>query len=62
MENTREYWYSPQLQLNLRVLRITSLQGDQSLAVTDLKLSEPDPQLFVIPPTCKIVDLRSGEQ
>ena len=62
MENTREYWYSPQLQLNLRVLRLTPLEGDQSLAVTNLQLTEPDPQLFVIPPNCKIVDKRSGEQ
>jgi hypothetical protein len=62
MENTREYWYSPELQLNLRVLRITPLEGDQSLAITDLKLADPDPQLFVIPANAKIVDSRSHEQ
>jgi hypothetical protein len=62
MESTREYWYSPQLQLNLRVLRLTPLQGDQSLAVTDLRLSEPDPHRFAIPPNAKIVDSRGVEQ
>jgi hypothetical protein len=62
MENTKEYWYSPHLQLNLRVLRLTPLEGDQSLAVTNLQLTEPDPQLFVIPANCKVVDMRSREQ
>lgn len=61
VENTKEFWYSAQLGLNLRVLRLDPLHGDQSLAVTNIKLSEPDPQLFVLPPTSKIVDLRTEE-
>jgi hypothetical protein len=58
LENTKEFWYSPQLGLNLRVLRLDPLHGDQSFAVTEIKLSEPDPELFVLPSNCNVVDLR----
>ena len=58
LEKTKEFWYSPRLGLNLRVLRLDPLQGDQTLGVSNIDLSEPDPQLFVLPPNCKIVDRR----
>jgi hypothetical protein len=58
LQKTKEFWYSPRLGLNLRVVRIDPLQGDQTLGVSNIELSEPDPQLFVLPPNCKIVDKR----
>lgn len=58
VEMSKEFWYSPQLDLNLRVVRTDPLHGDQSFAVTDITLGEPDPQRFVIPAKCKIIDLR----
>jgi hypothetical protein len=60
LESSKEFWYSPQLGLNLRVLRIDPLHGDQSFKVTDVSLTEPDPQRFVLPPTCKVRDMRRG--
>jgi hypothetical protein len=61
LENTKEFWYSPQLGLNLRVRRLDPLYGDQSFAVTEIKLSEPDPQLFVLPSNCNVMDLRHND-
>lgn len=58
LERSKEFWYSPQLDLNLRVLRVDPLHGEQSFQVTDLTLQEPDPQRFVLPANCKIIDLR----
>ncbi len=60
LETSKEFWYSPQVGLNLRVLRVDPLHGDQSFKVTDITLSEPDPQRFVLPPACKIRDVRPG--
>jgi len=58
LEISKEFWFSPQLGLNLRVLRVDPLHGDQSFKVMDITLSEPDPQRFELPPTCKIRDMR----
>jgi hypothetical protein len=58
VESTKEFWYSPKLALNLQVLRLDPLHGDQLFNVTDLQLSEPDSRLFDIPAGCKVVDLR----
>lgn len=58
LEYTKEFWYSPKLGLNLRVTRLDPLRGDQFFSVVDLKLSEPDPRLFTLPASTKIVDLR----
>ncbi|HZP23731.1 MAG TPA: hypothetical protein VFB04_09805 [Terriglobales bacterium] len=58
LEYTKEFWYSPKLGLNLQVTRLDPVHGDQFFSVVDLKLSEPDPRLFVLPPTTKVVDLR----
>ena len=59
IDNTKEFWYSPKLGLNMQVLRLDPLHGDQLFTVTDLQLSEPDSRLFVLPPGCKVTDLRS---
>jgi hypothetical protein len=58
VDSTKEFWYSPKLGLNMQVLRLDPLHGDQLFNVTDLKLAEPDARLFVLPPGCKVVDLR----
>jgi hypothetical protein len=57
-ELTKEFWYSKQLGLNLQVSRLDPMHGDQFFNVIDLKVGEPDARLFVLPPTCKIIDLR----
>jgi hypothetical protein len=54
----REFWYSPQLGLNL----ISKLEdprfGTQNFEVTDITLGEPDAKLFQVPSGSKILDLR----
>lgn len=60
VESTKEFWYTKQLGLNLQVTRLDPMHGDQFLAVTDLKLGEPDARLFVLPATTKITDLRTS--
>jgi hypothetical protein len=54
----REYWYSPQLAVNL----ISKLQdpriGMQNFEVSDITLGEPDAKLFELPGKSKIIDLR----
>jgi hypothetical protein len=58
IEIRREYWYSPQLGVNL----ISKLQdpriGTQNFEVTDIALGEPDAQLFKLPSQVKLIDLR----
>ena len=61
IDSTKEFWFSPKLDLNLQVLRLDPLHGDQLFNVTDLRLSEPDARLFVLPPGCKVVDLREKQ-
>ncbi len=58
VDSTKEFWYSPKLGLNLQVLRLDPLHGDQLFSVIGLRLSEPDSPLFVLPPGCRVVDLR----
>ena len=59
---TREYWYSPQLSVNL----ISKLQdpriGSQNFEVSDITLGEPDAKLFQVPGKSKIIDLRKTTQ
>ena len=58
VEQTKEFWYSPKLGINLQVTRLDPLHGDQVFTVSDIKLGEPDSRLFVLPASCKITDLR----
>ena len=55
---SREYWYSPQLGVNL----ISKLQdpriGTQDFEVQDITVGEPDKKLFAVPPGSQIIDLR----
>jgi hypothetical protein len=55
----RDYWYSPQLGVNL----ISKLQdpriGMQNFEVSDIVLGKPDANLFKLPSNSKVIDLRA---
>jgi hypothetical protein len=55
----REFWYSPQLGINLLSKVIDPRFGTQTFTVTSLSLSEPDPKLFALPDGFRAVDQRS---
>jgi hypothetical protein len=46
---TREFWYSPELQVNLSITRKDPREGTQVIHVSELSRSDPDPGLFKIP-------------
>lgn len=52
---TKEYWYSPQLQVNLLVTRNDPRNGTQRLEVTELKLGEPEADWFTVPDGYRVV-------
>ena len=56
---TKEFWYSPQLGLNMLVKRSDPRAGVQTFTVTEVSLSEPDPKYFLVPAKFKVVDMRS---
>jgi len=58
--SNKELWYSPDLQMNLSVVRKDPQLGQISLIVTDLSRAEPDPALFGVLPGYKVVDARSS--
>jgi hypothetical protein len=47
--STREFWYSPELQVNLSVTRKDPTQSTQVVHVEDLSRAEPDPAMFRMP-------------
>lgn len=47
---TREFWYSPDLEINLAIVRKDPREGVQNIRVSELSRSEPDGSLFKIPP------------
>lgn len=47
--STREFWYSPDLQVNLAVTRKDPREGTQAIHVVDLSRAEPDPEMFQVP-------------
>jgi hypothetical protein len=47
---TREFWYSPDLQTNVKVIRIDPREGTEDVSITDVSRTEPDPKVFAIPP------------
>ena len=62
IEVQREYWYSPQLGVNL----ISRLQdprvGVQNFEVSDIALTEPDAKLFKVSNKMRVIDLRAGSE
>jgi hypothetical protein len=46
---TREFWYSPDLLVNLAITRKDPREGTQTVRLSDLSRAEPDPALFKVP-------------
>ncbi|HEV2132720.1 MAG TPA: hypothetical protein VGR47_00520 [Terracidiphilus sp.] len=59
---TEDYWYSPQLGINVRVQRQDPRDGEQTLWLTGLTLSAPDPAVFRVPQGYRIVDHRNPQR
>lgn len=55
----REFWSSPQLEINLLSKRSDPRFGAQTFTVTSLSPSEPDPQLFELPEGFMVEDRRT---
>ena len=55
----KEFWYSPVLGINVIEKRQDPRFGEQSFAVSDITLGEPDTRLFQMPANFKVVDLRA---
>jgi hypothetical protein len=47
--STREFWYSPDLQINVSVIRNDPRLGVQFVRLADLSVGEPDQKLFLVP-------------
>ena len=58
----REFWFSPQLGVNLISKRQDPLSGTQNFEVSDIALGDPDPKLFEVPVGFKILDLRRPQE
>ncbi len=58
MVTTREFWYSPELAINLISIVDAPQSGKQVFITKDLTTSEPEPNLFLVPDEYKIVDKR----
>jgi hypothetical protein len=57
-----EYWYSPDLQTNLLVLRKDPREGDQIIRLANVLRAEPDPQIFAPPKGFNVIDTRRSAQ
>jgi hypothetical protein len=57
---TREFWWSPELALNLMSVVDSPEAGKQVFTVKSLTTSPPEPGLFVVPDEYKIVDRREN--
>jgi hypothetical protein len=55
---TREFWYSGQLGLNVVTKRNDPRSGSETFTVSDITLGDPDPTLFALPKTARVIDLR----
>lgn len=58
---TVDYWYSPELGLNVQVKRHDPRDGDQTLWISDVSLSAPEPAIFQVPADYRIIDHRKPE-
>jgi hypothetical protein len=54
--STREFWYSPDLGINLSATSKLPTEGTRAIRVIDLSRSEPDPALFQIPANFTVED------
>jgi hypothetical protein len=53
-----EYWYSPQLSINLSSKLQDPRIGTQDFELSSITLGEPDAKLFKVPPGSEVIDLR----
>lgn len=60
LSTTKEFWYSPDLKINLAIRRNCACGAVEDLQVTDLQRTEPDVAMFQPPEGYTIVDLRQG--
>jgi hypothetical protein len=58
MTSMREFWFSPQLGIDLSSIIDNPQSGKQVFTVKELSTSEPDPAIFEVPAEYKIVDRR----
>ena len=54
----REFWYSPQLGVNLISKRQDPRFGTQNFDVSDIVLGEPEAKIFELPSGFQVIDLR----
>lgn len=57
---TKEFWYSPDLKINVAIRRNCACGSVEDLQLTDLRRMEPDATLFQTPEGYTMVDLRQG--
>jgi hypothetical protein len=57
-----EYWYSPDLHVNLLLRHNDPRTGMQTVKLSDIKREEPAPEFFEIPDGYKIVDMTPPEE
>jgi len=56
----REFWYSPDLEVNLAITRKDPREGTQVVRVHEVSRSEPDPNLFKVPEGYAVHDVRNN--
>jgi hypothetical protein len=58
LTESREFWYAPDLQINMTVTRKDPRNGTQLLQLINFSRSEPDPSVFDLPAGYHVVDDR----
>jgi hypothetical protein len=56
-----EIWHSPELDLDVSIVRHDPRSGDQTRDITEISRGEPDPEYFSIPPNYKLLDNRGRD-
>jgi hypothetical protein len=56
-----DYWYSPALSINVKVVRHDPRDGDQTLWLTNIKTTAADPSTFKPPAGYRILDRRASK-
>ena len=59
--STHEFWYAPDLQTNLSVVRVEPANGQQVIQLGSLSRSEPEPSQFEPPSGFTVEDLPTGQ-
>ncbi len=59
---TDEYWFSPELSIYMIIRHNDPRTGEQLVTVSHVERAEPDPAIFAIPATFKIVDETPPDQ